>query len=77
MKKSILNVSLNAGCTTLPAAQQHWTRQYAFMFSTIFCEFVLALLDNKPFKNGLQRRFAESKSSLLLTLMTETPRDRV
>ena len=28
MAKSILNVSLDAGCATSPAAQQHRTRQY-------------------------------------------------
>ena len=28
MKKSILNVSLDAGCATSPAGQQHRTRQY-------------------------------------------------
>ena len=27
-KKSILNVSLDAGCETSPDAQKHWTQQY-------------------------------------------------
>ena len=27
-EKSVLNVSLDAGCATSPAAQQHQTRQY-------------------------------------------------